>query len=95
MGFICPECGKDFGINKEWFYEHIELHSYRIEPIKRIIIQVEEQKATLKSISNSIKADRIRVWMDYNGKICFENSKTKNKIDFDPYYDMDGEKIDY
>ena len=94
MGFICPDCKKDFGTNKEWFEDHRMAHQYLKTPVKKIIVRVEEEKATLKSISNSIKAGRIRVWQSFDGEICFLNTETNNEIRFMPYYDMQGNEVE-
>ena len=93
MGFICPECGKSFGTNKEWFDDHLIAHRYKERPIERIIIIKEERKATLGSIANSIKADRIRIFQNGNGGIVFLDVKGKREIEFDPYYDMNREAV--
>lgn len=52
------------------------------------------RKIDLLSILQAIKSDKIRVWMNFDGKICFRNTKTGNEISVYPYYDMNGEKFD-
>lgn len=49
-----------------------------------------KRKVDLLSILQAIKTDKIRVWLNYDGKICFQNTKTGNEISVDPYYDMEG-----
>lgn len=92
--FICPKCGKSFGQNKDWFEDHLKAHILDENPPKVLTIKKEERVANLKSISNAIKSDRIRVWVNYSGAIVFENTKTKNETCFMPYYDMDHEHFD-
>lgn len=91
MGFICPDCGKDFGRNKEWFEDHCKAHQFDNNHSKIIVIQKEQNTANLKSIQNAIKSDKIRVWMNFDGGIVFENTKTKNQIIVNSYYTMQGE----
>ena len=96
MGFICPVCNRDFGNNRDWFNDHMKTHdsdSYIIP--KPITIVKEQNVANLKSIQNAIKSDKIRVWMNFDGKICFQNTKTGNECSFNPYYDMNGDVIEY
>lgn len=50
------------------------------------------RKIDLLSILQAIKSDKIRVWMSYDGKIRFRNTKTGNEIEINPYYDMEGEE---
>lgn len=49
-----------------------------------------KRKVDLQSILQAIKTDKIRVWLNYDGKICFQNTKTGNEISVEPYYDMEG-----
>lgn len=49
-----------------------------------------KRKVDLQSILQAIKTDKIRVWLNYDGKICFRNTKTGNEISVEPYYDMEG-----
>ena len=49
-----------------------------------------KRKVDLLSILQAIKTDKIRVWLNYDGKICFQNTKTGNEISVEPYYDMEG-----
>ena len=93
MGFLCPICHKDFGLNKNWFTDHIKAHYYEQQKEKVIIVTKEQNIANLKSIQNAIKSDKIRVWMNFDGLICFKNMKTKKEIRLVPYYDLDGEVI--
>lgn len=93
MGFICPICNKDFYNNKEWFDDHIKAHYYDEQKEKLFVIKKEENIANLKSIQNAVKSDRIRVWINFDGFICFQNTKTKNEIKIMPYYDMNGETV--
>ena len=57
-------------------------------------VTIMRKKIDLLSILQAIKTDKIRVWMNYDGKIVFQNTKTGNEISVNPYYDMNGEKYD-
>ena len=94
MGYICPHCGKDFGKNREWFQDHTKAHVYDTQQTcLPMTIRKEQNVANLKSIQNAVKSDRIRVWINFDGDICFENTKTKKVIHCKAYYDMNGEII--
>ena len=90
MGFKCDICGKDFGTNKEWFEDHKKAHFYDQRSISKIVVtKIKEQnEANLKNISNAIKSGKIRIWMDFDGFICIENTKTKNMIRIEPCQDL-------
>lgn len=49
-----------------------------------------KRKVDLQSILQAIKTDKISVWLNYDGKICFQNTETGNEISVEPYYDMEG-----
>ena len=93
MGFICQICNKDFGTNKDWFDDHIKAHYYDERKEETIIVKKEQSVANLKSIQNAIKSGKIRVWINFDGLICFQNTKTKKEITINPYCDMNGEEI--
>lgn len=92
MGFICPECRKDFGNNREWFDDHRKAHLYDNNWTQKVIIRKDPQ-ATITSIKKAIESGKIRVWMDYDGYICFETASTKNMFSVNPYYDLEGNRI--
>jgi len=93
MGFICQDCGKDFGNNKEWFEDHRKAHWYDSKYELKVVIK-KPQRVTLNRIKREIVSGKIRVWMDYDGYICFENASNKEMFSVNPYYDMVGNKIE-
>ena len=95
MGFRCPDCGKDFGNNKEWFEDHLKAHKWdRKEKPIPIILERYKSNADLKAIQNAIKSNKLRIWMNHNGEIIMHNMKTHNELIIEPFYTMEGELCD-
>ena len=92
MGFICPDCHKDFGRNKEWFDDHLKAHKYdRNEHPLMLFATRYKQNTDLRAIQNAVKSNKIRIWIDYDGNITLHSMETHNEIKFQPFYNFDGE----
>lgn len=89
MGFICPDCGKDFGRDKETFERH-RSETHPVAPIRMTphdplweYIQPKTPKRrpspNLSALVEAVKDGRIRVRVGFDGDIVFRVEKTKKE----------------
>ena len=87
----CEKCGIESNVFATK-YKAIEAWNRAMgaEKMPTANMTILHRKIDLLSILQAIKSDKIRVWMSYDGKIRFRNTKTGNEISVEPYYDMEG-----
>lgn len=96
MGFVCPDCGKDFGRDKEAFEAHCsEIHPrapMRMTPHDPMWEHIRPKALKRKSSPNlsalieAVKDGRIRVRVGFDGDIVFRVEKTKKEYIILPQY---------
>ena len=89
MGFICPDCGKDFGRNKEAFETHrLQAHSRaRIYMTAHGLSweHAQPQKPKRKTSPNlsalidAVQDGRVQVRVGFDGDIVFRITKTQKE----------------
>ena len=96
MGFICPDCGKDFERDKEAFeahrqqvHPHIPISMTPHDPLwKYIQPKTPKRKPSpnLTALIEAVEDGRIRVRIGFDGDIVFLVEKTKKEYIIPPHH---------